>query len=369
MTESTRTAFMIAVVPGDGIGPEVVREGLKVLEVALAKAGAPRCTCESVPAGAELYRRTADAFPKESRECCRRADAILLGATGLPDVRLPDGTGVSVAWELRVLLDLFAAVRPVRLFHPALTPLKNVAADQIRLTVVRENTEGIYATRRSGTMLHNQVATNAIVITRHATERIMRVAFDLARAGAGAPKDGRKRVTCVDKSNALTAWAFFRQIFEEVGATYADVERDRAYVDASTLLLVRDPMRFDVIVAENQHGDILSDLCAGLVGGLGFAPSGNIGTTHAMFEPVHGTAPDIAGKGIANPLATILSAAMMLRWLAGKHAEPRLSAAANHIESAVGRMLAAGGTLTPDAGGNATTATVGDAVADQIARG
>ncbi|HTX52581.1 MAG TPA: isocitrate/isopropylmalate dehydrogenase family protein [Candidatus Baltobacteraceae bacterium] len=368
MAEATRPACTIAVVPGDGIGPEVVREGLKVLEVALAKSGAPRCVCESIPAGAELYRRTADAFPTESREACRTADAILLGATGLPDVRLPDGTGVSVAWELRIMLDLFAAVRPVRLFHAALSPLKRVEADQIRMTVVRENTEGIYATRRSGTLLHNQVASNTIVVTRHATERIMRVAFDLARAGTGAPKDGRRRVTCVDKSNVLTAWAFFRQIFEEVGNAYPDIERDRAYVDASTLLLVRDPMRFDVLVAENQHGDILSDLCAGLVGGLGFAPSGNIGIDHAMFEPVHGTAPDIAGKGVANPVATILSVAMMLRWLSGKHSEPRFANAADRIESAVGRMLAAGGRLTPDTGGDATTDAVGDAVADQIAR-
>jgi len=355
--------YRIAVVPGDGIGPEVIREGLKVLRVALEDAQGPPCEFLEVPAGAELYQRTGVAFPEESRRVCAAADAVYLGATGLPDVRLPDGTGVSVAWELRKDLDLFAGVRPVTLFAERFSPLKGQAAGHIRLTIVRENSEGIYASRWSGTTLHDELVVNPIIVTRKATERIVRMAFDLARGGPGAPQDGRRRVTCVDKSNVLAAWAFFRRIFDEVARDYPDVDREYCYVDALTLLLVRQPGRYDVLVTENQHGDILSDLCAALVGGLGFAPSANLGNGRAMFEPAHGTAPTIAGRGVANPVATILSGAMMLRWLAGQHHEARLASAAARIEAATARVLREGQALTPDVGGSASTASMGDAVA------
>jgi 3-isopropylmalate dehydrogenase len=361
-----RPSYRIAVVPGDGIGPEVIREGLKVLRVALSAAGAQPMSFIEVPGGAELYKQTGVAFPKESRRICRDADAVFLGATGLPDVHLPDGTGVSLAWELRQGLGLHAAIRPLVLFNERLSPLKGKAAGQIRLTIVRENSEGIYASRWAGVALHDEVAVNPIVITRKATERIMRCAFDLARQSAGAPADGRQRVTCVDKSNVLACWALFRKVFEEVGSEYPDVEKDRSYIDAMTLHLVRQPECYDVIVTENQHGDILSDLCAGLVGGLGFAPSANIGSGKAMFEPSHGTAPTIAGRNLANPVATILSGAMMLQWLGREHRDQRLAEAARRIEAATASVLAAGAVLTADAGGTATTEQMGDAIAQAV---
>lgn len=359
--------YRIAVVPGDGIGPEVVAEGVKVLEAALGR-DRVRCAFLQVPGGAELYRRTGVSFPEESRRVCREADAVYFGATGLPDVQLPDGTGVSVAWELRKGMDLYAGVRPIRLFNGGLSPLKGLEAGGIRFTVVRENSEGIYASRWAGTQLNDDVAVNPIVVTRKATERIMRVAFRLAEESPGAPADGRKRVTCVDKSNVLGAWAFFRRIYDEAAAAHPTVQKDYAYIDAVTLLLVREPGRYDIVVTENQHGDVLSDLGAALVGGLGFAPSGNIGDRQAMFEPAHGTAPGIAGKGIANPVAAILSGAMMLRWLGGQHGEARLAAAAERVERATEAVLAEGRVLTADAGGTASTAMMGDAIADRLAR-
>ncbi len=355
-------SYRIAVVPGDGIGPEVIRQGMKVLGAVLEKAQAPECLFTEVPAGAELYRQTGVAFPKESRRICYEADAIYLGATGLPDVHLPDGTGVSVAWDLRRELDLYAAVRPLFLFNERLCPLKGVRAEEIRLTIVRENTEGIYASRHAGTTLHGEVAVNPIVITRKGSERIMRFAFAQARKGRGAPADGLRRVTCVDKSNVLGAWAFFRKIFEEVGIGYPDVEKERIYIDAVTLLLIRQPSHYNVLVTENQHGDILSDLCAALVGGLGFAPSANIGDGKAMFEPSHGTAPTIAGKGLANPVAAILSGGMMLRWLGEERGDGRLTGAADRIDQAVEVVLRKGDILTPDGGGTADTDQLGDAI-------
>jgi 3-isopropylmalate dehydrogenase len=170
----------------------------------------------------------------------------------------------------------------------------------------------------------------------------------------------------VDKSNVLACWALFRKVFEEIGAEYPEIEKDTAYIDAMTVHLVRQPERFDVVVTENQHGDILSDLCAALVGGLGFAPSANLGAHRGMFEPSHGTAPDIAGKGLANPVATILSGALMLDWLAAEHGDARLAAAAERIEGATARVLAAGQVRTADIGGTAATPAMGDAIAEAL---
>lgn len=361
-----RTGYRIAVIPGDGIGPEVTREGVKVVRAAIGHAGAPPCEFKELEGGAGHYRDTGIAFPEESWKACREADAIFLGATGLPDILQPNGTGISLAWEIRRSMNLFAGVRPITLYNSNLSPLKNRKPGSIRFTIVRENTEGIYATRDSGTVLHDHVAVNTIIVTRMGAERIMRYAFDLARSGSGAPLDSRRRVTCVDKSNVLLAWAFSRKIYNETAAHYLDIERDYFYVDAMALHLLQQPEWFDVIVAENQHGDVLSDLAAGLVGGLGFAPSANIGIGRAMFEPAHGTAPTIAGKNTANPIATILSGAMMLRWLASEHGDQRLAEAARMIDAATAKVLGTGRILTPDAGGKATTEAMGDAVARAV---
>ena len=358
--------YRIAVLPGDGIGPEVIREGVKVVQAALKLAGKPHVEFEELKGGAGHYRDTGIAFPEESRKACWAADAIYFGATGLPEVMQPNGTGISLAWELKRSLDLFAGVRPITLFNSRLSPLKNRKPGSIRFTIVRENTEGIYATRDSGTVLHDDVAVNTIIVTRKGAERIMHFAFDLAMSGPGAPADGRRRVTCVDKSNVLISWAYSRKIYNETAAHYPDIERDYFYIDALVLHLVQQPEWFDVIVAENQHGDVISDLGAGLVGGLGFAPSANIGIGRAMFEPAHGTAPTIAGKNMANPIATILSGAMMLRWLASEHGEKRLAEAARMIDAATAKVLGTGKVLTTDVGGKATTEEMGDAIARAI---
>lgn len=360
--------FHIAVLPGDGIGPEVIREGLKVLRASLRKIETPPFEFAELKGGADHFRDTGIDFPEESRKACWEADAVFLGASGYPEVVKEDGTGISLAWDLRKGMDLFAAVRPVTLFNGGISPLADRKPGSIRFTIIRENTEGIYASRYGGTVLHDEVAVNPMIVTRKGTERIMRFAFEMARRGPGAPADGRRRVTCVDKSNVLVCWAFFRKIYNEIAAHYHDIERDYRYIDAMALHLVQQPERFDVIVAENQHGDVLSDLGAALVGGLGFAPSANIGIGRAMFEPAHGTAPTIAQKNIANPIATILSGAMMLRWLASEHGEKSLSKAAGKIEEATALVLGTGKVLTTDVGGKATTDEMGDAVARAVAK-
>jgi 3-isopropylmalate dehydrogenase len=205
-----------------------------------------------------------------------------------------------------------------------------------------------------------------MIITRAGTERIVRYAFRLAGQRHGAPADGKRRVTCVDKANVLKSMAFFRQIFDEVAGEFPGIETDHAYVDAMTLYMVRRPLHFDVVVAENMFGDIISDLAAGTIGGMGLAPSADVGDTYGVFQPSHGTAPDIAGKGIANPVAQILSAGMMLAWLGERKQDPEASAAARAIEAAVRVTLGDRRLHTADLGGAAATAVVGDAVASRI---
>jgi 3-isopropylmalate dehydrogenase len=358
--------YRIAVLPGDGIGPEVIREGLKVLRAALRKVRGPKVELTELEGGAEHFLKTGNDFPEASREACWEADAVFLGATGLPEVVKPDGTGISLAWDLRKGMDLFAAVRPVTLFNSSISPLSNRKPGSIRFTIIRENTEGIYASRYSGTVLHDEVAVNPMIVTRKGAERIMRFAFETAQSSPGAPADGQRRLTCVDKSNVLVCWAFFRKIYNEIADGYPDIEKDYRYIDAMALHMVQQPERFDVLVAENQHGDVLSDLGAALVGGLGFAPSANIGIGRAMFEPAHGTAPTIAGQNLANPIATILSASMMLRWLSVEHGDAALATASGIIDDSVASVLGGGRILTADVGGKATTEQMGDAIAAAI---
>ena len=353
--------YRIAVLPGDGIGPEVVSESLKILR-AVAVPGDLDLAFEEVEAGAGCYRRTGEELPRETLDVCEAADAILFGAAGLPDVRFPDGTEIAPQLTLRIALDLYVGLRPIRL-HPGVpTPLRLGDQDRIDYVILRENTEGLYASRGAGVLVGGHVATDTLVVTRPGVLRICRQAFELARRRRGAPGDGTRRVTLVDKANVLKSYAFFRALFDEVAADYPDVEAEHAYVDAMTMYLVQRPAHYDVIVAENMFGDIISDLAAATVGGLGMAPSGDIGDHHALFQPSHGTAPDIAGKGIANPLATILSAALMLEWLGQRDGNDAATRAAARIEAAVGNVTRAGRVLTPDLGGPATTDAVGDAV-------
>jgi 3-isopropylmalate dehydrogenase len=255
---------------------------------------------------------------------------------------------------LRERLDLYNGVRPIRLFHELHSPLKNCRAGDIDLVIVRESTEGLFSSRLSRQSGDAEV-TDVMRITRPGAARICRAALRLAQ-------QRRKHCTLVDKANVLPSMAYFRAIFEEIAKEFPDVQTEHVYVDAAALYLVQKPHRFDVLVTENMFGDILSDLAAGLVGGMGMAPSADMGDDCAVFQPSHGTAPDIAGNGIANPIATILSAAMMLEWLG----YPELFEGAARIRSAVETVLADPTNRTPDTGGRLSTQQMTEKIMEQL---
>jgi 3-isopropylmalate dehydrogenase len=338
--------YTISVLPGDGIGPEVIQAALRVLEAAKDISGDFSLIFKEYPAGAGEYQKSGDPLPEDSLEACAHADAVLLGAMGLPSVRWPDGRELTPQIDLREKLDLYGGLRPIRLYHENDTPLKAHADGAIDLMLVRENTEGLFATRHSSNQ-QPEVVTDTMRITRKGAERVFRLAFEEATRR-------QRRVTLVDKANVLPSMVYFRQIFQDVAAEYPRVKTECIYVDAMCLYLVREPQRFDVIVTENMFGDILSDLMAGLVGGMGMAPSGDLGESCAVFQPSHGTAPDIAGMGVANPVAAILSAAMMLDWLEGE----ATSKASRFIWNAVERVLSDPRNRTPDMGGTCTTSSL-----------
>jgi 3-isopropylmalate dehydrogenase len=343
-------AVKICVLPGDGIGPEVIDATLLVLEK-VAKLG-----FETHPAGAQHYRKTGEALPEATFEAAKAADAILFGAMGWPDIRYPDGTEIAPQLDLRFRLELYAGVRPCRAIPGVPLPLADARAKEIDLVVVRESTEGLFASRGKGVLEADREARDTMVITRKGCERVHEFAFRLA---ARRP---RKLVTCVDKANVFTSMAFFRKVFYEVAKRHPGVRAAHHYVDAAALDMVRKPWEFDVMVTENMFGDILSDLTAALVGGMGMAPSGDIGDEHGLFQPSHGSAPDIAGQGKANPTACILSGAMMLDWLAGRSGEEALAQAARRIERAVDAVFASRRVLPFDLGGKAGTREIRDAV-------
>jgi 3-isopropylmalate dehydrogenase len=350
--------YRIAVVHGDGIGPEVSKAALEVLEAAL---GAERALeFLEYPAGATHFIETGDSFPEASFEGCRDADAILHGAAGIPGVVHPDGTeaGLDFTLSLRFRLDLYANVRPIKLYPGVPSPLRDARLGGIDYVIVRENSEGLYAARGAGSLLREEVAVDTLVQTRKGVERIVRFAFELARKRNGAPADKRRRVTCCDKANVLRSYAFFRKVFDEVAADYPDIETEHVLVDAMTVHLVNRPGHFDVIVTENMFGDILSDLAAATIGGMGMAPSAELGDGIGFFQASHGSAPDIAGKGVANPYGTVLAAALMLRRLDERHGDARLGRAADRIEAAVEAALADPALRSRDIGGEATTQAI-----------
>lgn len=355
-------SYQIAVLPGDGVGPEVVRAGLDVLREAQSLAPALRLSYSEHEAGAELYRRTGVALPPDVYRACEEADAIFFGAVGHPDIRLPDGTEVhgEVMFRLRFGLDLYAGLRPIRLYPGVTSALRNARA--IDYVIVRESVEGLYAARGGGNILYDEIATDTMIITRKGTDRVVEYAFRLAERRNGRPSDGRRAVTCVDKANVLRSYAFFRRVYDDVAARHPGIGRDYAYVDAMTLWQVLAPEAYDVVVAENMFGDIISDLAAGTIGGMGMAPSGDIGDDHAVFQPSHGTAPTIAGQSIANPLATILSAALMLDWLGERHGDAAAIEAGRRINRAVEVVLAEGRARPRDLGGKDSTGAVAEAV-------
>jgi 3-isopropylmalate dehydrogenase len=361
------SSYRIAILPGDGIGPEVMQAALAVLRRVVEKAPGLELHLTEHAAGAEHYRRTGEALPEAVLRDCLNADAVLLAAIGLPDVRLPDGTEVQpqMMVGLRRALNLYAAVRPVKLYPGVQSPLRTAGAG-IDLVILRENLEGLFASFGGGCLVNDEVATDTLVITREGTRRIADFAFRLAARRRGRPLDGKRLVTCVDKANVFRSLAFFRQVFSEVAAGYPEIAAEATYVDAMSLYLVQNPSAYDVLVMENQFGDILSDLGAAIVGGLGLAPSAEVGERHGLFQPSHGTAPQLAGKNVANPLAMILSAAMMLDWLAERHSDSLAAEAARRIESAVERVLKDGQCLTSDLGGRASTSDVAAAVAEAL---
>lgn len=332
-TLNANDTFQIAVLPGDGIGVEVMRPCLEVLEAASNRIGGFRLAFDQREAGALCYRDTGVALPEASLAAARTADAILLGAMGWPEIRYADGTEISPQIDLRIEFGLYAGVRPVRTL-PSTTPvLADPRSKALDFVVIRESTEGLFASRGKGTIVQDREARDTMVITRDVCERLFDFAFEMARA---RKKNGGKGiVTCVDKANVFASFAFFRKIFDERAALHPDIAANHAYIDATALFMVRKPWEFDVLVTENMFGDILSDLGAGLIGGMGFAPSADIGDEHAVFQPCHGTAPDIAGQDKANPTAMLLSAAMMLEWLGTKHDRPQAVTAGQLIRSAV----------------------------------
>ena len=358
------TSYRIALLPGDGIGPECMDATRVVLDAMAGSVSGLDLQFTSHRAGAELYRECGTALPTEVLEDCLAADAVLLSAIGLPDVRQPDGTEVqpTMMVGLRRALGLHSAVRPVKLYPGAPCVLKDVGPG-IDFVVVRENLEGLFASFGGGTLVGDDVATDTLVVTRKGTSQVSEYAFRLAQRRHGRPSDGKKVVTCVDKANVFRSLAFFRKVFTDVARSFPEIEHDAVYVDAMSLYMVQNPWDFDVLVMENQFGDILSDLGAGIVGGLGLGPSAEIGADHALFQPSHGTAPTIAGRNCANPLATILSAGMMLDWLGDRHADENCTTAAVAVERAVEAVLEDGSVRTPDLGGNATTTAVAEAVA------
>jgi 3-isopropylmalate dehydrogenase len=351
-------SFHIAVLPGDGIGPEVMAPALAVLEKVAATTKGLKFRFTEAPAGAGHYRDTGKSMPATTIKLCEEADAILLGACGLPHIRYPDNTEIMPQVELRFIFDLYAGVRPCRLIPNVPSPIVGAAERGIDLIVIRESTEGLFASMGKGVVTETE-ARETLIITRKTSQRLFDFAFRLARRRKA--RGSRGLLTCVDKANAFKAYAFFRSMFDECAARYPDVATDRLYVDACSAMLVRRPWDFDVMVMENMFGDIISDLTAGLIGGMGMAPSADIGDTHAVFQPCHGTAPDIMGKGLANPTAMILSAALMLDWLAERHGHAGAAAAARVIEHAVDRAFAAG--LKPcELGGRDGTAAIASAV-------
>jgi len=347
----------IAVIPGDGIGKEVTPVGLAAIKAATAKRHRPIEFVE-FDWSADKYLREKISLPEGAVEILQNEfDAILFGALG--DPRVPSNQhAADILLGLRFKLDLFVNARPTELFHERFTPLKDRVCNDIRLVVFRENTEGIYVGAggffKKGTP--DEIATQEDINSRKGVERILRYAFDHAR------QHKLKRLCMSDKSNAMTfAGDLWQRVFKSVRAEYPDVDSRHLYIDTLAMELVRDPRQFDVIVTNNLFGDIISDLAAELAGGLGLAPSGNIhpgGTS--LFEPVHGSAPNIAGKGIANPFGSVLAAGMLLDFLTWREEAATLKAA---VKSALLDNI-----TTPDLHGSHNTAQVSDYLLSHISK-
>ncbi len=375
--------FHVVALPGDGTGPEVLREGLKVLRC-VGEATGIDFEVEEIPCGGQFYLEHGSRdWPEGAEERCDVADVILLGAVGWPSekggpVTMADGrmAGYSPVIGNRTRLDLYANVRPVKLYpgvrHRIHGTMKQVwEPGKVDMVILRENTEGLYA-GFGGTLApggRGVVAADSRVITRASSERIIRRAFAIAEKRNGAPGDGKKRVTCIVKNNVLKGCQFFHDIFQEIGAEFPEIEKDVAIVDAFTQWLIGKPEWYDVCVTTNMFGDIVTDLASVLQGGMGMAVGCNVGDSHAMFEPIHGSAPRHAGKDKVNPIAMIMSVKEALAWLGDQKQVDALGAAAAKIETAVCNVLERGEPLTYDLVGldkAAPMSAVGDAITAEL---
>lgn len=364
---SHEKTYKIAVLPGDGIGPEVMQPCLDILKRAEEVVGGFALEFDPVEAGAGHYAKYNVSIPASAMARAEQADAILLAAMGLPSVRYPDGTEIAPQLELRERLGLYAGVRPIQTIAGLPLPLADPRGSKLNAVLVRESTEGLFAGRGKTVFAEDDSsATDTMFISRSVCERLFDFSFELARKRKteGAPG----RVTCIDKANVLGGFAFFRKIFYERAELFPDIEADWAYVDAMALNLVKRPWDFDVMVTENMFGDILSDLGASLMGGMGLAPSADIGDKNAVFQPCHGSAPDIVGQGKANPVAMILSAAMMLEWLADQKDNPSCRTAADLIRSSVTASFADGALIPFELGGSAGTDLLAGSIMSNLSR-
>ena len=383
------TAYRLTVLAGDGTGPEVIAEALRVIE-AFQQHSPVSFEITEIPCGGQYYLETGEEWPEGSFEHCRdNSDAILLGAIGWPDARLPNGdmAGGQVILGLRSGLKLYANVRPIKLYPGVQHKVHGVhqqvwQPDMVDMVMIRENTEGLYHSllrrmeqKAKGEKdepivieefpgLEGEVAWDPRPISRKGSERVINFAFDLARhrhRKMGVPQS----VTCVDKSNVTRGCRLFRGIFKEISEQNPDIETDAAYIDAFTMWLMRDPEDLDVVVLPNMFGDIATDLASVLQGGLGMAASANLGPKHMMFEPVHGSAPKYTGKNVVNPIATLQSVQMMFEALAYRKKDDDLDKCADILQQAIQQHFEEGGVVTYDLGGDASTSEVGQAIAER----
>ena len=353
------TTFTIAVIAGDGVGTEVIPQGKRVLEQ-IGRKHRVNFAFQDFDWGAEHYFRWGRMMPAGAIDLLQPCDAIYLGAVGHPEI--PDHTTLNgLLLPIRRAFDQYANVRPAYLYPGVCSPLAGRKGGEIDFVVVRENTEGEYAQVGGFVYQHQpeEVAIQTSIFTRRGIERVVKVAFELA-----AKRNRKKRVTSITKSNAQGfSMVLWDRTFQEVAAQFPDIETESLLVDAAAMNFVRRPESFDVVVGSNLFADILSDLAAAIIGSMGLAASANLDPQRrfpSMFEPVHGSAPDIAGKGVVNPLAAILTAGMMLEHL-------QLTAAAQELEAAVAAVLAEGKVRTPDLGGSNRTEEVTNAVLARLA--
>lgn len=355
------TTFTIAVFDGDGIGPEIMQPTVELLKHISAGQSEFDLSFTSLPAGAAHYEKSGESLPADSVKAARECDAILLSAMGLPHIRKPDGTEMVPQIDLRFELGLFAGVRPVFTFPQGPQVLADERAASLDFVLVRESIEGLFAHKDEGVVVDNEYATETMRITREVSKKLFDFSFKLTHQRAKRLNRPGK-LMCVDKANVFRSFWFFREIFNECAADYPDVEPSAMYVDAVAMKMVQSPWDLDVMVTENMFGDILSDLGAGLMGSLGLAPSADIGTDHAVFQPCHGSAPDIAGQGLANPSAMVLSAAMMLEYLGDNNDCPAAADCGADLRNAVMQATGTEQGRGRDIGGTAGTDDIASSI-------